>query len=123
MILAYKVINMSALKIAENYFKLSNESNLDEIYTMLHKSSTFCSSSFDIFVGADEIIKMQRLYHGSFNHLEWIVKKVTEIKPSVVKFDFDFLATDKKENKIRFSGIEYVVILGDKIQHIQVCRI
>ncbi len=111
---------MSPLEIAEYYFKLSNDSNFDEITKLFCESSTFRSGKGELFLGDNDIMSMQRVHHGSFSQLEWTVNSVSEVKPGIIRFAFDFKGETQSRKKIEYSGLEDVVIFDGKIQHIQV---
>ncbi len=112
---------MTALEIARRYFELSNESNFDEITKMFRESSTF-SGREDLFLGVNDIMAMQRAHHGSYKQLRWVVKHVEELKPGIIRFDFDFQGETQSGELVEFSGLEDVLIYDGKIQHVGVCR-
>ncbi|WNZ57706.1 hypothetical protein QT397_10290 [Microbulbifer sp. MKSA007] len=114
---------MSSLGVAEYYFKLSNESNFDEITKLFCESSTFRSGKGDLFLGVSDIMSMQRLHHGMFSKLEWEVCSVTETKPGIVHFNFNFTGETHAGEKVEYSGLEDVVVYGGKIQHVQIQRL
>jgi hypothetical protein len=70
-------------------------------------------------LGIDDIVDMQRNFHRSFEKLEWKVWAIEEEKPGIVRADFDFIWVKEGET-IEFSGIEYVVVVEGKIQHIEI---
>ena len=114
---------MSPLEIAKYYFKLSNESNLEEITKLFCESSTFRSGKGELFLGAGKIMSMQRVHHGMFAKLDWTVSSVSEVKPGIIHFEFEFKGKTKAGEKVEYSGLEDVVIFNGKIQHIQVQRL
>ncbi|WP_281646378.1 hypothetical protein [Parendozoicomonas sp. Alg238-R29] len=111
---------MSPLEIAEYYFKLSNDSNFEEITKLFSESSTFRSGKGELFLGAKDIMNMQRIHHGMYTKLGWLVESVSEIKPGIVHFVFDFKGETLSGEKVVYSGLEDVIIHNGKIQHIQV---
>jgi len=111
---------MNPLEIAEYYFKLSNDSNFEKITRLFCESSTFRSGKGELFLGVDDIMSMQRLHHGMYSKLEWVVDTVTEIKPRIFRFVFDFQGETHSGEKVEYSGVEDVIIFDGKIQHIQV---
>ncbi|WP_281558308.1 hypothetical protein [Thalassomonas sp. RHCl1] len=111
---------MKPLDIAIRYFKLSNESDFDEITKMFCEHSTFYSAKHELFLGVNDIMAMQRVHHGSYKQLQWKVKSVEEVKPGIIHFDFDFEGETQAGERIEYSGLEDVVIHAGKIQHIHV---
>ncbi|AMO54445.1 hypothetical protein GZ77_23070 [Endozoicomonas montiporae] len=114
---------MTPLEMANLYFQLSNESNFGEIKKLFDDSSTFRSGTGELFLGVDNIMPMQKTYHGQFTALEWTVNNVSEIKPGIIHFEFNFKGKAKTGEVIEYSGLEDVVIFNGKIQHIQVQRL
>lgn len=108
------------LDIAKKYFDLSNESNFKEIEKLFDKGTTFCSRDAEIFLGVEDIMQMQRKFHGSFKNLYWHVLEFKEEKPGIVKFDFEFKGTKESGEQIVTDGFEYVVVQENKIRHIEV---
>lgn len=113
---------MTAIDIAKHYFALSNDSNFDEIKTLFSENSTFCSATQELFLGVNDIMTMQRLHHGSFKQLKWIVNNLQEVKPGIIHFDFDFEGETKAGKQIKYQGLEDIIIHKGKIQHVEVRR-
>ncbi len=111
---------MTSLEIAKNYFELSNESNFKEIERMFCKSSTFRSGKGELFLGCEKIMAMQRVHHGIYKQLKWTVNEVSELKPGIVRFEFDFTGEKQDGEAVSYSGVEDIVIHDKMIQHIQV---
>jgi SnoaL-like domain len=109
-----------ALKIAQHYFALSNKSDLSGIENLLTDSTTYSSQTTGIYLGRDDILKMQRAFHGKFLSLNWRVNSVEEVKPGVVLFDYGFVGELPNGEKIASSGLEYVIVYQGKIQHIEI---
>lgn len=109
-----------ALKIAKLYFDLSNKSNFDGIRKLFTEATTYSSQTTGVYVGRDDILAMQRAFHGRFASLHWKVNSVEEVKPGVMLFDYDFVGKLPSGEKIESSGLEYVVVYQDKIQHIEI---
>ncbi|WP_330925504.1 hypothetical protein [Candidatus Sororendozoicomonas aggregata] len=114
---------MNPLEIAEYYFKLSNDSNFEEITRLFCESATFRSGKGELFLGVTDIMSMQRQHHGMFTQLQWKVSSVTEIKPGIIHFTFDFAGKTHEGERVEYSGLEDVVIYQGKIQHVQVRRL
>lgn len=111
---------MTPLEIAELYFSLSNESNFEEIAKLFTGTTTYSSPNTGLYLGADDIINMQKGFHEKFKSLHWKVNRVEEVKPGIVLFDYDFTATDTSTDAVRSSGLEYVIVKDGKIQHIEI---
>lgn len=108
------------LELAKYYFDLSNTSSFTEIATLFDEKSTFCTRNLDYFIGVKNIMPMQKAHHSSYQKLHWEVTTVEEVKPGVIRFDFDFSGLNKANELIQFSGIEYVVIRDGIIRHIDI---
>ncbi|BBM03097.1 hypothetical protein [Microbulbifer sp. GL-2] len=109
-----------ALELAKYYFDLSNQSDFSEIEKIFDQSSTFCARDGVIYLGVQDIMAMQRLHHGSYSTLKWIVNEVEEVKPGIIRFDFDFEGTTQGGESVRMSGVEFVVVDRGIIRHIDV---
>ena len=109
-----------AVKLAEHYFALSNAGKLDEIETLFTPSSTYSSANAGVFLGAEQIIGMQRTFFSSFKKMGWDVHNVEEVRPGVVLFDFTFSGVTNDDENINRPGLEYVIVYNDKLQHVEV---
>ncbi|WP_444901768.1 hypothetical protein ACJJIG_22120 [Microbulbifer sp. SSSA007] len=109
-----------ALELAKYYFDLSNQSNFVEIENLFDESSTFCARDGALYLGVKDIMVMQRVHHGSYSKLEWIVNKVEEVKPCIIRFDFDFEGTTQEGETAKMSGVEFVIVDRGIIRHIDV---
>ena len=114
---------MHPLDIAKHYFALSNDSNLDAITRLFFESSTYRAGNGDLFLGVTDIMTLQRQYHASFAKLAWRVAGVTETRPGIIHFEFDFEGTTHNGEQVRYAGLEDVIIFKDGIQHIHVQRL
>lgn len=110
---------MFSIKLTKCYFELSNESNFPEITKLFHVNATYSSQNTWLYLWVKDIIDMQKIFHWSFEKLEWQLNEISEEKPWIVRVDFDFSGI-KDWEQIHFSGIEYVVVVDDKIQHIEI---
>ena len=108
------------LDLAQHYFDLSNDSNLDAIRELMTASTTYSSANTGIYLGVDDIMAMQTEFHAGFESLAWRVNTVEEIKPGIVRFEFDFDGRRSTGETVQSRGIETVVIHAGKIQHIEV---
>jgi hypothetical protein len=113
---------MTAIEKAQHYFDLSNASDFDRIKSLFTKSSTYCSGTGELYLGVNDIMAMQRSYHGSFKSLKWQVNTVDQIKSDIILLDFDFKGESQACEKVEYSGLEYIIIHNEKIQHIDVRR-
>src|SRR5580698_7299569 len=111
---------MTVLDIAKLYFDLSNNSDFNNMERLFTNSSTYSSPTTGIYLGRDNIIAMQKEFHGKYKALYWKVNSVSEIKPGIVLLDYDFIGEVLDGNKIDTSGLEYVIIYDEKIQHIEI---
>lgn len=107
-----------AQEIAEHYFKLSNKSDFKGIAKLFTDSTVYVSQNTGKFIGKDEIIKMQKTFHGNFSLLHWAVESIKEISPGVYRFEFLFNATELDGKVINSAGQEDVAIKNGKIASI-----
>lgn len=107
-------------KIAQLYFELSNQSDFDGIAKLFTGSTTYSSQTTGIYLGSNDILAMQKQFHGKFSSLKWTVKSVEEVKPGIVLCDYDFVGRLPNGEKIESSGLEYVIVYQGKIQHIEI---
>jgi hypothetical protein len=108
------------MEIAKHYFDLSNKSDFVHISQLLTDSTTYSSQNTGLYLGKDDIIAMQKAFHGKFSSLEWRINSEEEVKSGVILFDYDFSAEMPSGEKIKSSGLEYVIIHDGKIQHIEI---
>jgi hypothetical protein len=109
-----------ALEIAKRYFDLSNKSDFDGIGKLFTETTTYSSQTTGIYLGRDDILAMQRAFHGKFISLHWQVNSVEEVKPGIILFDYDFVGTLPNSEKVEGSGLEYVIVHRGKIQHVEI---
>lgn len=108
------------LTLAKHYFELSNQSDFENITELFDESSTFCTRNNEYFIGAENIMRMQRLHHGLYKKLNWSVNDVEEVKPGVICFDFSFEGMTQTDELVQITGIEVVIIQDGIIRHIDV---
>lgn len=109
-----------ALKIANLYFDLSNKSDFDGIAKLFTDTTTYSSRTTGIYLGCNDILAMQRTFHGKFTSLHWKVNAAKEVKPGIVLFDYDFTGQLPNGEKVTGSGLEYVIVYEGKIQHVEI---
>jgi hypothetical protein len=109
-----------AIIMSKKYFELSNASDMDSIYKMFSKSSTYSSQNTGLYLGADQIIEMQSKFHASFEDLHWDIHSLDEVHTNIVLLDFTLKGTKISGKKVVVPGIEYIVVYKDKIQHVEV---
>ena len=108
------------LQLAKHYFDLSNEGRLADIKKLFTPSSTYSSANTGVYLGADQIMDMQKKFFASFETMGWDVHSVKEIKPGIVFFDFTFSGKTLDGEAVHRVGQEYVIVYNGKIQHIEV---
>ena len=109
-----------ALAVAQHYFDLSNKSDFAGIAKLFTETTTYSSQTTGIYLGRDNILAMQRAFHGKFTSLHWQVNSVEEVKPGIVLFDYTFTGALPNSEKIQTSGLEYVIVHQAKIQHVEI---
>lgn len=111
---------MTNLEIAKRYFELSNKSDFNGISELFIPTTTYSSQNTGLYLGKDNIIAMQKTFHDKFSSLRWRINSAEEVKPGIIRFDYDFLAETPNGEKIEGSGLEYVIVHDGKIQHIEI---
>lgn len=111
---------MTPQDVAKYYFELSNKSDFNSISKLLTASTTYSSQNTGLYLSRDEIVAMQKVFHGQFSSLQWHVNSVKEVKPGIMLFDFDFFSQMPDGTTAKSSGHEYIIVYGGKIQHIEV---
>lgn len=109
-----------ALEIAKRYFDLSNKSDFDGIAKLFTETTTYSSQTTGMYLGRDDILAMQKAFHGKFASLQWKVNSVEEVKPGIVLFDYDFRGELPNGEKVESSGLEYVIVYQGTIQHVEI---
>jgi len=108
------------IEIAQHYFDLSNQRDLDGISELLTDTSTYSSENTGVYLGVDQIMAMKESFYDSFIAMHWEVHEVTEERPGVVRFAFTFSGTKADGEKIERPGVEYVAVKDGLIQHVEV---
>jgi 4-aminobutyrate aminotransferase-like enzyme len=109
-----------AIKIARDYFDLSNKSDFSGIRRLFAETTTYSSQTTGVYLGREDILAMQQAFHGKFTSLHWKVNSAEEVKPGIILFDYDFMGELPNGEKIESSGLEYVIVYRGKIQHIEI---
>lgn len=115
-----KYTSMNNIEVAQYYFDVSNESDFKKIASLFTDSSTYSSQNTGLYLWVDQIIAMQKPFHDSFETLCWEVTSISEEKPGIICAYFDFSWVKKNWETLQFSGIEHIIVYGDKIQHIEI---
>jgi hypothetical protein len=113
-------VKTEPLEIAKLYFELSNKSDFAGIEELMTEATTYSSQTTGVYLGVSDILAMQKAFHGKFLSLKWLVNSVKEEKPGIVLFDYDSIGELPNGEKVEASGLEYVIIYHDKIQHIEI---
>jgi len=111
---------MTALEIAKLYFDLSNKSDFDGIAKLLTGATIYSSQNTGDYLGKDDILTMQKKFHGKFSSLVWHVNAVEEMGAGTVVFDYDFKGEMQGGKKVESSGLEYITVSSDKISRIEI---
>lgn len=111
---------MNNLDIAKLYFDLSNASDFEGITKLLSDKTSYISANTGSYTGVEEIIRMQKAFHGKFSSLKWTVNSIHETKNGVIVFDYDFYGKQHDDTEIRSSGLEYITVLYGKIHDIEI---
>ncbi|MEM7405835.1 MAG: nuclear transport factor 2 family protein [Pseudomonadota bacterium] len=110
----------AALALANHYFELSNARDLDAIGRLFTASSTYSSVHTGVYLGAADIMAMQRGFFAAHHALHWAVLSVEEIRPQVCLFDFALTGATMDGDAVVGRGHEYVVVYDSRLQHVEV---
>ena len=110
----------STIEIAERYFELSSQSDLDSIESMFTDSSTYSSVNTGVYLGRSQIMTMMRAFHASFQSLTWTIDHIEEIRPGVAQIEFSLISLNGQGKKSRSKGSEYVLTFNGLLQHVEV---
>jgi len=110
---------MNNTQIALKYFEVSNQSDFEEIEKLFHENITYSSQNTGLYLWVQDILEMQKNFHGSFESLDWKILNSQEEKPGIMRVDFEF-AWVKAWEEVKFIGVEYVIVVDGKIQHIEI---
>ena len=110
---------MHALELAESYFALSNQADLDTIESLSKTTSTY-SSGQGLFFGPQDIMAMMRGFFSSHLELHWTIDAARQLTPYIAEIEFSFEGRDSQGKPIRRRGLERVVVHEGRIQHIEV---
>lgn len=107
-------------KLAEHYFELSNQRDLESIEKLLDESTTYSSINTGVFLGREQIMQMKQSFYSSFKDMNWKIHSIVEERPAVILFDFTFTGTTNESKSVTREGLEYVIVYDNKLQHIEV---
>lgn len=110
---------MNSIAIARKYFEVSNKSDFVEIWKLLSDTTTYSSQNTWLYLWVESILEMQQEFHDSYESLKWEIQDICEENPWIVRVEFDFIGI-KQWEEITFSWIEYIIVVQDKIQHIEI---
>lgn len=115
-----KETNMSALSITQQYFNLSNNRDLNNIFTLFAEDSTYSSDNTGLYFGVSDISQMMIRFYDSYPLLVWHIKTMEEITPYIVEVSFTLTMKDNNGEVIEKPGIERVVVVDQKLRHVEV---
>ncbi len=107
-------------EIARLYFELSNVSDFEGIGKLLTDTTVYISQTTGEYRGHDDIVAMQRAYHGKFSSLRWTVNSVKEVDQDTVLFDYNFAGTLISGEEVNSAGLEAITVIRGKIQCIEI---
>jgi len=108
------------IEIAERYFELSNQCDMDSIESMLTESSTYSSVNTGVYLGRSQIMVMMRAFHSAFTSLHWTIDSIEEIRLGVAHIEFRLRSVDRHGEVKETSGNEYVLVFDGMLQHVEV---
>lgn len=106
--------------ISEQYFKLSNNRELDKVSNLILKDAIYSSDNTGLYYGRNDIMKMMTSFFNNFKTLNWKINDIKQLNENIVEIDFTLTGEDNNNNKIKKSGIERIVVVNNLIKHIEV---
>ena len=111
---------MSALAISRDYFRLSNDQDIESISSLFVEDATYSSDNTGLFFGRQDIMEMMGGFFNAFSSLHWSIDSIEEKTPYIVELHFTFVAENTEGESVERQGIEKLVIVNEKIRHIDV---
>lgn len=111
---------MSALNVTRQYFELSNERDLEKILSMFSEDATYSSENTGLYFGLDDIRSMVTNFYANFPYLHWEIHSMEETTPHIAEVVFTLTAKDTLGNELIRPGVERVVVVDDKLRHVEV---
>lgn len=116
----YHLLMSEAITVAEKYFALSNQHDMDAIAELLTDSSTRSSVRTGVYLGREQIMDMMRPFHESFSELRWDIETIEEIRPGVVEVRCEMTGIKLDGTAVSLKDLEYVIVKDGKLQHVEV---
>jgi hypothetical protein len=82
---------MNNIEIGKKYFEYSNISDFDKITELFSEAFTYSFQNTWLYLGAENIISMQREFHLSFESLNWKVIDMQEENLELLKLILNLL--------------------------------
>ena len=111
---------MTTHAVTEKYFELSNASKLDEVFLLFASDATYSSDNTGLFFGLEDIKEMMTNFFASFPKLHWEVHSIELKSEHIAEVEFTLRAHNKVGETIERRGIERLVVVAEKIRHIEV---
>jgi hypothetical protein len=110
----------STIELAERYFELSNQSDMNSINAMFTDSSTYSSVNTGVYLGRSQIMTMMRAFHSAYASLNWTIDSIEEIRPGVAHIEFTLRSVNTQGEVTVSHGNEYVLAFNGLLQHVEV---
>lgn len=108
------------MAIAEKYFALANDRELDLIPDMLADDIIYSSDTTGVYFGRAEAMEMMRKFFTSFPYLYWHINSIELVKEAVVEIYFTLKMRDKNGDETEKKGVERIIVSESCIKYIEV---
>lgn len=110
----------TSIEIAQLYFDLSNQADLNAIEKLIHPEATYSSVNTGLYYGIENIMVMMRTFFDQYQSLQWQIKSIEQLDQHITELHFDCEASRNNNETISFNGVERIVVVSGLIRHIEV---
>lgn len=111
---------MSALEVAQLYFKLSNQGDLVAIRDLFHNDAIYQSEQTGLFHGVEQIMGMMTQYFSDHETLNWKINGIQCTAEHEVVIDFTAEKIPHQGQPATIHGLERLVVVNDQIRQIEI---
>lgn len=111
---------MNALELAEHYFALSNQGDLESIERLFLPTTTYSSANYGLYFGPKDIMGMMRPFFSQYETRCWTIEESRSLTEHIAEIEFSFTGTSQDGETISRTGVERIVVHSGMIQHIEV---
>ena len=111
---------MTASSVAKTYFDLSNARELNAVFELFAEDATYSSDNTGLYFGLQDIRNMMSAFFETFPYLHWEVHSLNAATAQIIEIEFTLTARNAAGEESIRPGIERIVVVGDKIRHVEV---